>query len=134
MKHGMFKIIGVLLAILAVGIFTRTLGPLDTYPRVSQTQKSSDGAWEFEVRRRKLAAFSPLADSEIVFRVRDVRGGRVSEQRIWRTSWPILFEYQKKHSVRFEPNEIIVDDFWVMNKADLEFRMCPLLECLKQPE
>ena len=130
----MLKKIGVLLTILAVGAFTSTFGPLDTYPRVMQTQKSSDGAWEFEVRRRKLAAFSPLADSEIVFRVRDVRGGRVSEQRIWKTSWPLWFEYHKEHRVRFEPNEIIVDDFWVAGKANLEFRMCPLLKCLKQSE
>ena len=134
MKYRMLKIIAVLLTVLAVWGFTRTFGPLDTYPRVLQTQKSADGAWEFEVRRRKLAAFSPLADSEIVFRVRDIRGGRVSEQRIWKTSWPLWFGYDKEHSVRFEPNEIIVDDFWVTDKSNLEFRMCPLLKCLKQSE
>ena len=134
MKHRRFKTTGVLLTILSVGIFTRTYGPLDTYPRVLQTQKSPDGAWEFEVRRRKLAAFSPLADSEIVFRARDVRGGRVVEQRIWKMAWWTFFENHNEHNVRFESGEIIVDDFWVMSKAGLEFRMCPLLKCLKQPE
>ena len=134
MKPGIFKITAVLLTILAVGTLTCSFGPLDTYPQVLQTEKSSDGAWEFEVYRRKLAVLSPLADSEIVFKVRDIRSGRVSEQRIWKTSWPLWFGYHTKHSVRFESNEIIVDDFWVMNKADLEFRMCPLLKCLKQPE
>lgn len=134
MKHGRFKIIGVLLTVLAVGAFTHTFGPLDTYPRVLQTQRSSDGAWEFQVRRRKLAAFSPLADSEIVFRVRDVRGARVSEQRIWAISWWGWFGNHKEHSVRFEPNEIIVDDFWVADKSTPEFKMCPNLRCLKRPE
>ena len=134
MKYRRLKIIGVLIAILTVGAFTRTFGPLDSYPRVLQTEKSSDGVWEFEVRRRKLVAFSPLADSEIVFRVRDVRGGRVSEQRVWKTSWPLWFGYHKEHSVRFGPDEIIVDDFWVAGKSNLEFRMCPNLRCLKRSE
>ena len=134
MKYGKLKVVAVLIAILAVWLFTNTFGPLDTYPRVLQTQRSADGAWEFEVYRRKLAAFSPRADSEIVFRIRGVRNGRVSEQRMWTTTWWTMFGGHKKHSARFEPHVIIVNDFWVADKESLRFRMCPLLRCLKESE
>lgn len=134
MKFRKLKVFAVLITIPAVWLFTNTFGPLDTYPRLLQAQGSVDGGWELEVYRRKLVAFSPLSDSEIVFRIRDVRGGRVSEQRIWTTTWWTMFGGWREHSARFESHEIIVDDFWVADKESLGFRMCPLLRCLKESE
>jgi hypothetical protein len=85
MKLTKLTVFLVVLAILSIRIFTVIVGPLDTYPRVQQTIVSPDGDWKLEVLRRKMAAFSPLADTETVFRVTDLKSGRVSDQRIERT-------------------------------------------------
>ena len=92
--------------------------------------KSSDGAWKFEVYQRRLESLNPFADSEIVFRIRDIQGNKVSEERIWRSAWWNGFDGNRIRSVRFERNLIIVNEFWVADKDRLKFEMCPLLECL----
>lgn len=132
MKHGKLKIVIVLAVIFAVWMYTRTFGPLDTYPRVQQIEKSSDGKWMFEVYHRKLTALNPLADAEIVFKVTDIEDNKVLEQRIWRTTWWVRFYSHKDFNVRFEEDVIIVNDFWVARKTNPKFEMCPLLECLKE--
>jgi hypothetical protein len=134
MKHGKLKIAIVFAVILTVWMFTRAFGPLDTYPRVQQTVKSPDGKWMFEVYHRKLAPLNPLADAEIVFRIKDVEANKVSEQRIWITTWWVRFYSHKDFNVRFERDVIIVNDFWVAKKTNQHFEMCPLLECLKESD
>ena len=134
MKHGKLKIMIVLAVIFTVWMSTRTFGPLDTYPRVQQIEKSSDGKWMFEVYHRKLTPLNPFADAEIVFRIRDIEGNKVSEQRIWRITWWVGFYGHKNFNVRFEEDVIIVNDFWVAKKTNPKFEMCPLLECLEESD
>ena len=110
--------------------YTRTFGPLDTYPRIQQTTESADGNWKFEVYQRKLALLNPLADSEIVFRIMDLRENRLYEQRIWRIVGAWGIKGNGKYDVRFEKDVIIVNEFWVVRKNNLKFEMCPLLACL----
>ena len=132
MKHGKLKIAIFLTVIFTVWIFTRTFGPLDTYPRMQQIETSPDGKWTFEIYHRKLTPLNPLADAEIVFTIRGIEGNRVSEQRIWRTTWWVGFYRHKHFDVRFEKDTIIVNDFWVARKTNLKFEMCPLLRCFEE--
>jgi hypothetical protein len=131
MKHRKLKTFIVLAVVLTVWIFSRTFGPMDTYPRVQQVTNSPDGKWTFEVYHRKLKPLNPFTDAEIVFRIRDIESNKVSEQRIWRITWWVNFYSHKNFDVRFEENVIIVNDFWVAKKLNPKFEMCPLLECLK---
>lgn len=123
----------VLFTIFIVWSYSNNFGPLDTYPRVQQIAESSDGEWKFEVYHRKLKTLNPFTNFEIVFRLTDVKGNRVKEQRIWRIAGWTGFYSHEKFSVRFEKDIIIVNDFWVAEKTNLNFDMCPLLDCLTSP-
>jgi hypothetical protein len=127
MKNRKLKTAFVIVLVLAIWMFTRDFGPLDTFPRVQQSAQSADGKWKLEVFRRKLAPFDPFGESEVVFRTTDVKGGRVSNRRIIR--FRLWGGEERKFDIRFESDLIYVDDFRVIDKTNLEVRMCHSLEC-----
>jgi hypothetical protein len=129
-KHLKNKFVLALSLVAFVWIFTHAFGPIDTFPRVQQTSISPDGLWKVEIIKRK-GSFCPMSETFISIKVTNVQTQITHDTRIFRTtSWNTD---KRKYEVRFEPDVIILNEFWVINKDNFDLKMCPLLEeCLEE--